>query len=373
MKTLGIIVEYNPFHYGHELHIKRSMEATKADCVVAIMSGNYTQRGELAIYDKFTRAQCAVEMGVNLVLELPLIYSISSAEDFAYGAINILDSLGIIDYISFGSEHLDVNELKDLYHRTKSAYYENELKDSIAKGVSYAKAKEIALGYKLRSNEILAFNYVKSIDLLHSKIQLVSIKRDQSNYLSENTEGKISSAKSIRNLILSGDEYSYYIPKKVYEIIKNKKSVSNEDALDMFIYSILSKDNREIYMANEGLDNLLLKAATTSNSYDELINSLVSKRYPKTRIQRLLLYTMLDITNKRQKYLFDNPYIKPLAFDEKGREVLNKIKSNASLQIIKKHSRDKINEMELFASNIYYYLSKQHRFLDLKKQVYYKK
>lgn len=373
MKTLGIIVEYNPFHYGHELHIRKSIEQTKADYVIAIMSGNYTQRGEFAIYDKFTRAQCAVEMGVNLVIELPLIYAISSAEDFCYGAVRILNALGIVDYIVFGSEELDVEKARELYERTKAASYSEHLKTYIDQGNSYAKAQELALGYKLRSNEILALNYVKSIDRLHSNIELMSIKREQSSYLSDDTEGRISSAKSIRNRILSGEDYAYYVPQKVYNIIKKHHAVSNRDALDMFIYSIIHNDNSNIYMANEGLENLLVKAATSSNTYDELLDALVSKRYPKTRIQRLLLYTLLGITKEKRTYLYNNPYIKALAFDEKGRTILNSIKSKATLPIIKPHSKEKCNEMALFSSNLYYYISKQNRFLDLRKKVYYKR
>ncbi len=373
MKTLGIVVEYNPFHNGHKLHIEKSKEKTKADYVVAIMSGNYTQRGELAIFDKYTRAKCAIDMGVNLVIELPLIYSISSAETFSYGAINILNSMGIVDYLAFGSEHLNDAELVNIYKKTKNVTYEKDLKNYISQGNSYAKAKELALEYKLNSNEILAFNYIKAISELNSSIIPTSIKRENSTYLSEKTEGTISSAKSIRNLILGGDDYSQYIPDSIAKYLKNKNAVSNIDATDMMIHSILRNELTDIYMANEGLDKLLKKAAYKSNSYEELISNLVSKRYTKTRIQRLLLYVLLNITNKTRDFLVENPYIKPLAFDKKGRVILNTIKHTAKIPIINPNSQSIVNRHELYASNLYYYISKQNRFLELKKEIYYKK
>ncbi len=373
MKTLGIIVEYNPFHYGHKLHIEKSIKKTGANTIVAIMSGNYTQRGELAIYDKFTRAKCAVDMGVNLVIELPLIYSISSAENFSYGAVNILNATGVIDCISFGSENLTEEDLKLAVSKTNTTEYEQEIKKHISEGNSYAKAKELALNYKLSSNEILAFNYIKALDKIDSKIKPYTIKRENSSYLSDTTEGKISSAKSIRNKIICNEDVSYYVPDIVYHNIKNKKFVSNNDATDMIIYSILNNDLKNIYMANEGLDNLLIKAAMTSNNYDELLNNLVSKRYSKTRIQRLLLYVLHNITKEQQKFLYNNPYIKTLAFDEKGRKLLSEIKKKATLPIITPNSNNLINKAELKASNLYYYLSNDNRFKDLKKAVYYKK
>ncbi len=373
MKTLGIIVEYNPFHYGHKLHIEKSKQKTNAEYVVAIMSGNYTQRGEVAIFDKFTRAKCAVDMGVNLVIELPLIYSISSAEHFSYGAVNILDSMGVIDYLAFGSEELNEKELFEIYKKTQTPDFESKLREFISKGNSYPKAKELALGYKMDSNEILAFNYVKAIEQIGSKIKPVTIKRESSSYLSDKTEGKISSAKSIRKLILNNKEYSYYVPDEVFNNIKDKKFVSNDDITDMIIYATLTNSLDDIYMANEGLDKLLKKSASKANSYDELIDLLVSKRYPRTRIQRLLLYVLMGITNDVRNYLYNNPYIKPLAFDSKGRELLNRIKSEARLPIIQPNSNEKINEKELFSSNLYYYISKQNRFLELKKNLYYKR
>ncbi len=373
MKTLGIIVEYNPFHYGHKLHLEKSKKKTGADYVVAIMSGNYTQRGEVAIYDKYTRAKCAIDMGVNLVIELPLIYSISSAEHFSYGAVNILDSMGEVDYLAFGSENLNEKELIKAYKKTLTNDFDEKLRAFISNGNSYAKAKELALGYKMNSNEILAFNYIKAIEQLGSNIKPVTIKRENSSYLSDKTEGKVSSAKSIRQLILSKKEYSYYVPSEVYETIKDKRALSNNDITDMIIYSALTNELDDIYMANEGLDSLLKKAAYKANSYEELIELLVSKRYPRTRIQRLLLYVLLGITNDKRNYLYNNPYIKPLAFDNKGRELLNAIKGKAKLPIIQPNSSDKINEQELFASNLYYYISKQNRFSELKKNLYYKR
>lgn len=374
MNNLGIIVEYNPFHKGHQLHIKKSIQKTNADNIIAVMSGNYTQRGEVAIYDKFTRAKCAVDMGVNLVLELPLMHSISSAEYFCFGAVNILNSLGIIDYIVFGSENNTEIELNEIYNDIKSIKFQNELNKNIKTGISYAKALSKTLNARLCSNEILGLNYIKALNELNSNIKPIAIKRESSKYLDINTNGEISSARSIRKKILNDENYKEYLPELVYQNIKNKRPLSNKNIFNMIIHSILSNDDlKDIYSTNEGLDNLILSSAYKFNDYENFINNMVSTRYSRTRIQRLLIYNLLKITTKKRNKLINNYYIRPLAFDKKGKEILNTIKKTATIPIINNNFKNKIEKHELFASNLYYFLSNENRFLDLKKQIYYKK
>lgn len=358
MKTLAIIAEYNPMHKGHIYHIEKSIEKTNINNIIVIMSGNYTQRGELAIFNKYFRAKKAINNGVSLVLELPLIYSISSAENFSKGAIKILNKLGIVDYLSFGSESNDIDKLKKVNEKIKSDDYNKRFKEFLSKGYSYSNSKIKALDNDIiiKSNDILALEYLYALEKTKSKIKPISIKRKGSEY-NESKLKTFPSALSIRKAI------------KNKEIKSNKKPTFTDEIFQMLIHSILYKQNiTNIYKMNEGIHNRLIKYAKQSNSYEELLDNLVTRRYSKNTIRRLFLYTLLDITNEKYKLLDESPTIRVLAFDEKGREILNRLKKNN----ISFSYRNK-TKTEDIANNLYYYFSNDNRNLDLKKKIYYKK
>ncbi|MGO1820465.1 MAG: tRNA(Met) cytidine acetate ligase, partial [Senegalia sp. (in: firmicutes)] len=209
MKIVGLVTEYNPFHNGHKYHLERSKYETNCDYSIAIMSGNFVQRGEPAICDKWSRAKMAIDSGVDLVIELPTLYSTMSAEFFSYGAIKILDSLNSIDFISFGSE---TNDLKKLNSISKILAFEPlefkySLKKYLNEGNVFPKARSLALKEILKDkdldkiinnpNNILAIEYMKSLIKLKSTIKAHSIKRISSNYNDKNLTGEISSATAI--------------------------------------------------------------------------------------------------------------------------------------------------------------------------------
>ena len=211
--VLGIIAEYNPFHNGHLYHLLKSKEEANADCVVAIIGGNFTQRGEPSIVDKWTKAEMAIANGADLVIELPVVYSTSSAENFADGAIKILNSLKVVDTISFGTESNDLNKLNIianvLYNEPKE--FKLLLDESLKKGISFPKAREEALIKYLNDksystilsspNNILGIEYLKALKKYKSKIKPISIKRKDAGHLSLDYTGEVTSATAIRNLI----------------------------------------------------------------------------------------------------------------------------------------------------------------------------
>ena len=215
--VLGIIAEYNPFHNGHLYHILKSKEITKDDYVIAVMGGNFTQRGESSIVDKWTKAEMALAGGVDLVIELPTLYSVSSAENFADGAIKILNSLKVVDHISFGSECKELNKLNIianiLYEESKE--FKTILSEELQKGISFPKARENAVINYLKDksylnilsepNNILAIEYLKSLKKHRSKIKPVLVPRKNSGHLNLDYTGTISSATSIRNMIKTGN------------------------------------------------------------------------------------------------------------------------------------------------------------------------
>ena len=213
MKNLGIIAEYNPFHKGHEYHLKESLKATGAQNVICVMSGNFVQRGEPAIIDKWARAEIALKNGVDLVLELPVIFSAASAEYFAFGAVSILEATGIVDCLCFGSESGKISDLQamaDIFHEETPKFKELLMKN-LSAGFSYPKARELAAsqytssssGSALQlSNNILGIEYLKALRKLGSRIQPVTIKRTGSHYNDETFSSTIPSATAIRNVLL---------------------------------------------------------------------------------------------------------------------------------------------------------------------------
>lgn len=372
MKVLGIIAEYNPFHNGHLYHINSSKAIYQADAAVCVMSGNFIQRGEPAVADKWARAEMALSSGIDLVLELPVVYAMSSAEFFAYGAVKILDSLGVVDYISFGSEAGSM-ELLDaaasvLFEEPEE--YRELLKAALSRGISFPAARQEALEAYLSasgaaevlssSNNILAVEYLKAIKKLSSRMQPVTIQRKQAPYNSEELTGAISSATSIRKLLDSSD------------IIKNKALFSNTKALlsitmpeasakilmreieagrapvfpssfDTILLSALRRmapeDIRNLPYVSEGLENRITEAAAASGSVNELIDRICTKRFTRTRIQRILFSALAGIASNDIEAFQENGgpcYIRVLGFNDNGRRLLSQIKNKATLPIIMK-------------------------------------
>ena len=356
--VLGIIAEYNPFHNGHLYHILKSKELTKDNYTVAIIGGNFTQRGESSIVDKWTKAEMALAGGIDLVLELPTLYSISSAENFADGAIKILNSLKIIDHISFGAEYGELNKLNiianTLYEEPKE--FKILLSSELEKGLSFPKARENALikylnDYNYKSilsepNNILGIEYLKALKKHRSKIKPVLIPRKTSGHLNTDYTGTISSSTAIRNMLKTGQTANLKnaLTPSSYTILREEinkghfvKDFSIYEKIALYNLRLKSIDDiKKLPDVSEGLENLIKKAAFSCNNANDFINIVCSKRYTKTRIRRILLYSLLDVTKKDiaiSKKI--QPYVRVLGFNDNGKNLISKInKKNPNVKIV---------------------------------------
>ena len=359
-KVLGIIAEYNPFHNGHLYHLEKSKEVTNSSYTVAIVSGNFTQRGSTSLVDKWSKTEMALLNGIDLVIELPLLYAISSAENFADGAIKILDSLRVVDYVSFGTESNDLNALNAcaevLYKEPKE--YKNFLSHELAKGISFPKARENALMMYLNDirrfsnvlsspNNILAIEYLKALKKYNSSVVPVSIPRFEAGYNDVSYSGNIASATAIRNIIKNGsfDILRGLVPKDTYSVLMDNIKVGHvipdistfERQIIYNLRKMTTSEIAELPDVSEGLEFAIKKAANSCNSIIELLNILKSKRYTSTRLQRIFLYALLGITKKDISLSTKTmPYIRVLGFSEqRGKLLLSEIaKANPNLTII---------------------------------------
>lgn len=386
--VLGIIAEYNPFHNGHLHHLQMSKQYTNSDYTIGIIGGNFTQRGSTSIIDKWEKTRIALLNGIDLIIELPLLYSISSAENFADGAIKILNSLNVVDYLSFGSESSDINILNKvaeiLYHEPNE--YKNILSHELNKGLSFPKARENALLMYLNDirkysnilsspNNILGIEYLKALKKYNSKIKPVCIPRIESEYNSTNFSNNIASATAIRSLVKnkSFEIIKNLVPNNTYSIlidnIKNGHIVEDLSVFEKEIIYVLRKMSIEeisnLPDVSEGLEFTIKNAANSCNSIVELMGLIKSKRYTQTRIQRILLYSLLGVTKKDMEISKNTlPYIRVLGFNEKGRELVSEIsKKNPKLKIItsvkkfvdsnKNKNLNLLLNKDIFATNVY--------------------
>ena len=358
-KVLGIIAEYNPFHNGHLYHLEQSKKETGATYTVAIMSGNFTQRGNTSIIDKWSKAESALHCGIDLVLELPVLYSISSAENFADGAIKILDSLKVVDYLSFGAETADVSTLNEIAKvlYTEPRKYKTFLSHELKKGLSFPKARENALMMYLNDirrftnvisspNNILGIEYLKALLKYKSNIKPIAIHRTANGYNDLSYSDNIASSTAIRNIMKNNgfDILRNLLPEPSYSIlIKNLKQGHVVPDLSAFekeiIYNLRKMDISEIAKlpdVSEGLEFALKNTANSCNTLNEFINIIKSKRYTNTRIQRILLYALLGITKKDMDLSKKtSPYIRVLATNKRGKFLISEIlKANPKLEII---------------------------------------
>lgn len=387
-RVLGIIAEYNPFHNGHLYQIEEAKKQTGADYVVAVISGNFAQRGNTSLVNKWIKADMALKCGVDAVIELPTIYSISSAENFAEGAIKILDSLKVVDTLCFGTETSDFAALNNianvLYNEPKE--YISILNHELGKGISYPKARENALMMYLNdikryanilsgSNNILAIEYLKAIKKLKSNIRPFSIQRKKVYYNDERIVDEFASSTAIRKLIARGqyDELRKVMPTNSYMLLKEEIKKGNY-VIDIVKYEkeilynlrkMSIAEIAELQDVTEGLEHTIKNAANSCNNIIDLINIVKSKRYTQTRIQRILLYALLGITKRdmiNAKKLI--PYTRVLGVNKNGKEILSEIcKINKRINIItsvKKFEDVNMNkslkemlEKDIFATNVY--------------------
>lgn len=361
MKIASIIAEYNPFHRGHAYQINK-IKSEYSDYIVVIMSGNFVQRGEPAIINKFERAKIAVDNGASLVLELPLFYATSNAEIFARGGISILDSMGIINRLYFGSED-DASILKNLSEKIYKNLDDEKIKKILTEGNSYIKSRELAMDFLSdeekeilkKPNNILGLEYIKNLEKLNSKIEAHSIERKNVYHKDDFALEGFASASHIRKLAYRGEDISKFIPD--YQLIPENKL---ENYFEIFKYKMISeKINFSHYFDYEvGLENRILENLDAKN-FEELIEKVHSKRHSRSRIKRLILEILLDIKKDAIKKSFQVPYTRVLASDERGIEILKKSKNKNKIYSFKsfydKSSgiKREMLDKEILASDLY--------------------
>ena len=361
MKIASIIAEYNPFHNGHAYQIQK-IKNEYSDYIVVIMSGNFVQRGEPAIINKYERAKIAVDNGASIVLENPVIYSTSNAEIFARGGINILNSMRIVNRLYFGSED-NFKTLEKLQNKIDENFDDGKIKNFLHKGNSYIKSRELAMDFLTfeekeilkKPNNILGLEYIKNLKKLNSSIEPHSIPRKSVNHDDNFSYEDFASASFIRNRIYKGINVEKFIPN--YKIIPENNL---ENYFEIFKYKIISeKINFLDYFDYEvGLENRILDNLDAKN-FEDFIEKVYSKRHSRSRIKRLLLEILLDIKKDLIKKSFEYPYTRVLACDKNGIEILKKSQNINKIYSLKKYYENSdgiIKEMlekEIYASNLY--------------------
>ncbi len=397
MKILGVIVEYNPFHNGHAYHLEKSISMTNATHTIAVMSGNFVQRGEPALMDKWTRAKIAVDNGVSLVIELPFVNAISSAEKFAFGSVYLLNKLGIVNDIVFGSEsgNVDLVETIAEYLANETEEYKTTLQHFLTEGISFPAARDLALrklkvnSESLNSNDILGIEYIKAIKQLDSNIKYHTLKRQNIDYHSLEIVNAFASATGIRNKIKEKDFLSVRatVPSMTYDYISDYRDfLFIDDYFEVLRYKILSESSEylsEIHEVTEGIENRIIESMRKSTDMTTFLENVKTKRFTMTRIKRILLNILFDIKTKEvDEYdLLTPKYINILAADDKGLEILRLLKKNEDLNIITNLSKFTTEDpllkrqlqLDLKASDLYSILRREQLGQDYFNTPYIKK
>lgn len=386
MKVLGIIAEYNPMHTGHIYHISKAKEITGCDTVIVIMSGSFTQQGNIAIINKFERAKQAIQNGVDLVIEIPSAFSSSDAGNFAYKSVSILNDLNV-DAICFGAETDNIERLKliseTLIYKDKEIWI--EIKNELKKGISFAKARNNSLNKFLNEddiniilspNNILALEYLKTLKVLNSNIIPFAIHRE-SNFNSHILENCYTSSTSIRKALENKcnlNDIQKYIPENVSKYLKNNKIIFNNDFFEILKYKIISmneNDLKEINGVSEGIENKLKKEICNSYSYDEFLFKIKSKRYELSRIKRILVNILLNIYKDDFNLLKESNsnYAHILAFNHDKKDLLSHISNTSNIPVISSLNNKTLSylnkyqklslDIDIYASNIYSMLINQ--------------
>ena len=348
--TVGIICEYNPFHNGHIYHINK-IKKMYPDCtIIAVMSGAITQRGDISIINKWDKAEIALNHGIDLVVELPFNYAVQSADLFAKGAIEILNSL-YVDVIVFGSESNNINELKKLAKIQMSNKYD-KLVLEYSKRFSYPEATGKALeelsNITVNSpNDILGLSYIKEIMKNKYNIKVQTIKRTN-DYNSKKLD-EIASATSIRYAIKNNIDIKDFVPNDT--LSKIDKDLFLDKYFNFIKYKILSTDDLTyIFGIDEKISPRIKKGITSANNIETLIKNIKTKKYPYNRIKRILIYILIDF--KKEDFKEKN-YIKILGFNKKGKEYLSKTKKKISLPIITNYSTSNgLTDIDLKIDNV---------------------
>ena len=342
MHTIGLIAEYNPFHNGHLYQINKIKELYKDSCIVLILSTSFTQRGNVSLLDKWTKTKTALHYGIDLVIELPFIFSTQSADIFAQGAIEILKNLKI-DTLVFGSESNDIEKFKIIAKtQLNNTNYDKLVKKYLDKGINYPTSMNKALRELTNleistPNDLLALSYIKEIMKQNANIEPVSIKRTN-DYHNKELNDTITSATSIREALKNNIEIKDYIPEFTHKYIPNM--INQEEFFPYLKYKILSDNDLEKYLdVDEGLESRIKKSILESNNYEELINNIKTKRYTYNKINRMLVHILCNFTKQQKELNKHIKYIRVLGFSNIGKKHLNKIKKELTIPLLTKYNK----------------------------------
>lgn len=365
MKANAIICEYNPFHNGHKYQID-CIKKNSHNPIVGIMSGNFTQRGDIAVFDKFKRAQYACENGVDLIIEMPTVYATSNAEIFACTGVEIANSLGCVENLCFSTEKGNDKYLNTVCEAFDKQAFIETIKDEMAKGTYYPKAVEFALK-KLYSrdvsdivkepNNVLGVEYLKA--LKKTNIKPMIITRTGVGHDEERIEDNITSASNIRKMMENNNSYKEFIPWKIDD--NNIALINNLEKVILYkLRCMTAEDFKNLPNVNEGLENRFINAIRSNNSLEEILNYIKTKRYTMARLRRIVIHALLGITkemvNKRV------PYIRILAFNNVGKELVSQISKHSTLPLITNvaNGYNKLNEnakkifdVDILATDLY--------------------
>ncbi|GKU78582.1 nucleotidyltransferase [Paenibacillus sp. L3-i20] len=390
MRAVGVIVEYNPFHNGHHYHLQQSRKLTGSNAVVAVMSGHFLQRGEPAMWDKWTRTRMALAGGCDLVIELPVAYATQAAEWFAYGSVSLLEATGIVDAFCFGTEsgQLAPLQMAAKLMADEPPAFKTLLKEQLATGTSYPSAFSASVtaylgeqGYNefakfpfAMPNHTLALHYLLALNRIKGKMEPFTIAREGSQYNQNTiTDREIASATALRKLLIDSqsiEKIRSYIPSTIFSIAEQSWNdglppISWDNYIRPLIHAILTKSPAqlaELHELSEGLEYRIVNSMPnlTSADFEQLIALLKTKRYTRTKLQRSLLSIFLE--HRKSDFSPDKlasgvQYIRVLGFSEKGRQLLKRMRTTATLPILMSAARPperyRYLEMDIQASNAY--------------------
>lgn len=358
MKTLGIIAEYNPFHKGHAYMIEEAKKKSGAERVIVVMSGSFVQRGEPAMFDKWTRTQAALQNGADLVLELPFPFAAANAETFAAGAVRSLQESGIVDILCFGSENAELPALQEAARLmlNETEEFQRLLKAHLDEGLSYpaARAKALETVSKINSeilsapNHILALEYLKALERYSCTLEPMAIPRKGDYHSPELAQEQgFASAAAIRRAIAEGrtEEALAQLPENTQELYKKALSLGTAPiswdgltaALNYKLRVQSAEDVRSIFEVTEGLENRILRSIDTCYSFEEIVDFIKTKRYTRTKIQRILLHLLLDLREQEVSYylgLLHLPYIRVLGFQKEKSDILADLTDAAKCPVL---------------------------------------
>lgn len=347
MRICGMVAEFNPFHNGHQYFVD-SLKKEGDTALVAVMSGNFVQRGEPAIISKFARAKAAVDCGVDLVLELPLPYSISTAMYFAGGSVDILNSLGVVDTLCFGSEAGSVTPLKYVAKILNKPDFRSALKEELSKGVTFAAARQTALSKTApdcnaelleNPNNTLAVEYILAAERLGMQVEFNTVKREGAEHDSVIKSDTVCSASELRKTPSLLDKKEPYMPKKSFDVFAEEISAKHYSSMYLLdratvahLRTLSPEKLRQTPDISEGLENRIITAANNYSTMDEILTDVKSKRYTHARLRRIILASYLGVTADLQKS--PAPYIRVLGMTEKGAKVLSLASKRAKVPLI---------------------------------------